>query len=600
MQILYTQSDLQKTTLPYKVINVGTHCTVEFYNYSPFFMTIGLTPHTSSDTKNSGVVTTIEPYTGSRFPVPIGITSGTLYVRAQPTAYTSVSSQILDIPDVYYNTYPESYSPITWSLVNGSATFLTNSKWWINQLFPANVPVSLTSPWGGTVNLTSTYPMMLKIGKGFQGTVTGSMTGNSQITIGQMFTGNIVFNNSGTLVFECGDGCEIISTINSSYYGNEMRLGNEVTIYGWTSDVINLLYTKLFIDAGCLIQWGAGGYNLNLTNCSVKARAGSTINLNGTNTTWNNSSVEIGDSATWIDYGSYFAYCAAKVEEGAYFYPPYDHGKQNQVSYSTFILKTGSQLDMHSVSNFKMIYSSITVEKSAYMTVYGGPFKTYQLMQYSTIQVEESAQLILGPSGYGYFTSWQGVVKIGKGSYCSVNNPTNTSNGPFAFQGVIKVGEFAYVTLNVGTNDAGWINVPDLLRYVSYGVQSSSISNAISSMPLVGGGSPVLTVTANGTAKLANPHNKSHGVIMIDLQSLSGTSPTIQFTVTTKDLSISTTEYTLYSGSALSSPQQVLIPIGFETANNTGNLTSVPMALNWTVGGTSPSINFVWSIVYND
>lgn len=600
MQILYTQSDLEKTVIPYKVMNVGTHCTVEFYNYSPFFMTIGLTPHTSSDAKNPGVVTTVEPYTGSRFPVPFGITSGTLYVSAQPTAYTSVSSQILDVPDVYYNTYPDSYSPITWSLVNGSAMFLSESKWWINQLFPANVPISLTSPWGGTINLNSTYPVSLKIGKGFQGTISGSMTGNSQITIGQMFTGDIIFTNSGTLVFECGDGCEVISTISSSAYGNEMILGDEVTIYGWTSDTINLSYTKFSMEPGSLLQWGAGGYNFNPSSCSIKVGAGGVIELNGANTFWYNSAIKIDQAATWVDYGTYFVYCSVEVGNGAYFYPPYDHSKQNEITYSTFSLEAGSQLDMHTVSNFKMNYSSITVKKGAFMFVYGGPFKTYQLMQYSTTIVEEAAQLILGPSSYGYFTSWQGAIKIGKGSYCLINNPTNTANGPFAFQGVINVGEFAYVTLNVGTNDAGWVNVPDLLRYVDYGAQSSSISNAISSMPLVGGGSPVLTVTANGTAKLANPHNKSHGVIMIDLQSLSGTSPTIQFTVTTKDLSISTTEYTLYSGSALSSPQQVLIPIGFETANNTGNLTSVPMALNWTVGGTSPSINFVWSIVYND
>lgn len=120
MQTLWTDSELSQTPVQYKAINVGTDCTIELVNYSPYFITVATTPHDAQQTTSSNTLLFVEPYQGIRRPVPQGTAYQTLYAYPHKTAYSSNTMTLGSLsttPDVSFETYKLSYPPTEWPLL---------------------------------------------------------------------------------------------------------------------------------------------------------------------------------------------------------------------------------------------------------------------------------------------------------------------------------------------------------------------------------------------------------------------------------------------------------------------------------------------------
>lgn len=145
MKILYTSEQVGAATLPVEPVTMGTDCTLEIHNYSPYFLSVATTAADAGTHTGPTVVMVVEPWTGRRKPLPITTANSTLWIGGTTLSPNSQGfGGVTNVPPVFYDTYPAAYPPHEWTLIGQGVTpvggqsldaNITNSD--ISVVFPA-------------------------------------------------------------------------------------------------------------------------------------------------------------------------------------------------------------------------------------------------------------------------------------------------------------------------------------------------------------------------------------------------------------------------------------------------------------------------------
>lgn len=180
-------------------------------------------------------------------------------VRTFGTVVSTATTAIIGA----YTTIPTGYGPMQEDITSST------SKYWTDTALQIGDSLSLTSPWGGHVDLdmismTGGSPVTtLKIGNGFSGTVSGTIGGGS-LRLGENFSGQLTLQSTKNIVLEAGRNNRFDLTLGQASYDSSFSFGD------------GLSGTGLWQAQQSTLHWGDNG---QLSGMKVGLYSGSSYDI---------------------------------------------------------------------------------------------------------------------------------------------------------------------------------------------------------------------------------------------------------------------------------------------------------------------------------